>query len=339
MKKRLVWTLPLWSITLLSCGSISSSSVSSSLLSSQSVETEKPYFQANLTGELELSLSALLGQEETNVDVAAHGLVLDISGDYPMENIGHLLDYDYYQIANITGQARMGVLTISQVRGHGKLKYEYSDIHLPISEKEGTIYADFSTLDLKDLGLEAGKYYFPDAFAFLKEESVASLGGILSMLSFEVSTLYDAAASDAVIENAISMEAVDKKTYELRFALTSISLSHLASVLSGQEASELQASIDQYLTLREDSYLSIRYGALTQEVEAVGLSLSCTPKMEDIVFDENTTIRLNQSILRLSGEISWQGSEEFTMPDLEGYEEFPVTAPEETEASSWSSQG
>ena len=281
----------------------------------------------------------MLNEGETNVDVFIDGFALNLNGDYPMENIGHLLDYDYYQIANIAGEVSVDALRVSTVRGHGKIEYRYEDVRTNIYEKEGTFYADFSELDFSDLGLEAGKYYFPDAFSFLQEESVTSLGGVLAMLSFEVSSLFNAAAADSIIEDAITMEAIDKKTYELRFALTNESLSHLAATLSGQEAGDIQTSIDEYMTLLEDSYLSIQYDASTQEVGSVGIALSVTPKLEDVQIGNGNYIRLGESVLRLNGDLSWEGSADFFMPELEGYQEFvPPGQNNEKEDSSWNSQ-
>ena len=326
MKKKVLCLVFLSTITLLSCGGSSISSQESiSSSSSSSEEVELPYYKGGIQGDLDILMGAVVDEKDTDITIHIEDLQVELFGDYPMEAFHSIIDYDYYQLANLYGQASMDSLTISMARGASEVDYKYRGVEIPFSSKEGVFYVDLTHVDLSDLSIHTGKYYFEDAYAFLNEETFATVRDVISMVSFDVNTILTAATDYPVIEDAITMTPADKRHYQMKLSLDSKVLSALSSYLSGADQSQIEESLNQNVRLMDGCDIHMTYDALTMEADDFGINLAIEPIMgEEFSFG---SVLLKSMSFTLGVNLHWQGYDTFEMPDLEGYVPFSNDIP------------
>lgn len=321
MKKKILCLVFLSAVTLLSCGGSSSSS-ETTVSSSSSEEAVLPYYKGGIRGDFDIRFGTVVNDKDTDITVHIEDLEAELFGDYPMEAFHSIFDYDYYQLANIYGKTWMDTMTISTVRGASEVDYKYRGVEIPFSSKEGAFYVDLTRVDLSDLNVQSGKYYFQDAYAFLNWETFATVRDAISMVSFDVSTILDAANDYPIIEEAVNMTPVDKRHYQLTLSLDSKVLSSLASFLSGADQAQMEETLNQHVRFLDGCDIHLTYDALTMEMDNFGITLAFEPLLgEEASLNET---KLKSMSLTLGLTLYWQGCDTFEMPDLEGYEPFPA---------------
>ncbi len=284
-----------------------------------------------------MSVLVEMNGQPTDVTFSFDNLQFTILDDYPVEKISDLLDYTYYVQANMIGEMKCDAIRLTSKTGHSKTEYEFPTAEFWAYAKDGDIYLDLSAIDLSDLGIEENKYCFKDGFSFLKEERFTDLRNILAIPDLDMQGLLAASTENVIIENAIHMERYDTERYQVRFDLTSDSISQVAGYFGETTPEEAKATIDQYVVLDEGTYLSALYNMKENSISGLGVKGTIGIPLEPIEY-EGVTIDLSKTRANIDVDMEWEDYPAFEIPALEGYKEYVIEPEEETSSEESVSQ-
>ena len=320
---------------LLSCtGSNSSSSVSSSS-SSASSEVVLPCQKLNVQGSFGTTLTAQVASQSIDVGLDFQGVNITLYNDYPPESIGDLLDYTYFQSANMKARVDCELIQLKQKRGVATTTIDLPASGFDLYSVQGDLYADLSEVDLSDFGVENNKFLFPDVYSFLNDDQYRDLAALLAVPELSMENVLLAASEDPSLEEAIHLTPYDRDRYQVEFALQTDALAAIVSSVNPQSSKEeVKAEIDESFSFAEGSRLSMLYNMKTNEISGLGVNGGISFPFEPIVLGE-ITIDFSSSLIRMDMDAEWMGAEEFEIPPLEGYQR--VEPKEETLEESSSS--
>lgn len=316
------------SALLLSCGGASSSLSSSSSSLSSSVIPHGEIQRAKATGDFQVDFA--IGKEDPyqfHVDLS--GVSLTVDTDAPLERLGDVLDYDYYEIANIAFELNAESIVLTAKKGRTTLIHDFETGVLEFYLMKGDFYVylkrlDFSDLDLSPIGLEGfsfptGKFKISDVTAELNQEKYRTLADVLSLGTIGVNSILSIAKENPAVQEALSMKRVDDEALRMDYAVSSASLAALINAVIGDtQHADVKNSIDQVMTIQEGTSFSIDYSAKTQEVSRLGFAGAVSP----IIKQEQNDTYLHDLVLSFDiGTIS-EWVDDIRLPNVDEYEEF-----------------
>ena len=325
-------------VSLPSCGQyVSSSDFSSTLIPSSSEEV----FTANnftFDGDLNAKFTIVAENQSSDVEVALEGIHADIVNNYPSERIGDFFDPTFYEVADIYGHVTLDTLRISAYRGHLDMNYRYPDVQFDFYSHEGSLYLDFSKLDLSDVGIKAAKYSVANAYSSLKDDNIMTFGELLSSVSFDMNLLLGAAEDSPVLDEAITMNRVDDTSMRIDFGLNNATLAAFVRYFVGVGSTEeIETTIGEAVTIDDKSTLSIFFNAESESMESFSFDITVSPilksaQLGDIVFAEN-----NSLLIDVCGDMKTVPCTAFELPSFEDYSPLEINLPSEEQTSQESS--
>ena len=334
--KNLVLILSMASLA--SCGQyVSSSDFSSSSIPSSSEET----FTASeftFDGDLDAKFTFVMEEQSSDAEIALEGIHADIVNNYPSERIGDFLDPTFYEIADIYGRVTLDTLRISAYRGHLEMHYRYPDVQFDFYSHEGSLYLDFSKLDLSDVGIEAAKYSVADAYSFLKDDNIMTLGELLSSVSFDMNLLLGAAEDSPVLDEAITLRRVDDTSMCIDFGLSNATLAAFVHYFVGVgSAEEIETTIGEAVTIDEKSMLSIFFNAESESMESFSFDIMVSPILKPVQYDDIVIGENNSLVIDVRGDMKTVPCKAFDLPSFDDYRPFEINVPSEEQTSQESS--
>ena len=270
-----------------------------------------------------------IGQEDPyQFHVDLNGVSLTIDTDAPLERLGDVLDYDYYEIANIAFELNAESIVLTAKKGRTTLIHDFETSALEFYLMKGDFYVylkklDLSDLDLSPIGLEdlslpVGKFKISDVTAELNQEKYRTLADVLSLGTFGVNSILSIAKESPAVQEALSVKRIDDEVLRMNYVVSSTSLDALINAVIGDIQHEnVKSSIEQVMTIQEGTSFSIDYSAKTQEVSRLGFAGAVSP----IINQEQNDIRLHDLVLSFDiGAIS-EWVDDIRLPNVDEYKE------------------
>ena len=327
---------------LLACnnGASSSSSSSSSASSSSSSSSVPACRRLNLLGDFQVDVQAVVESAQFDISLDLHGVELKVTSDTPLERLGDALDYTYYSVSNLIGTLSAEAIRLTAQQDRTTLIYDFETTTIDFFLLEGTFYVDLSSLSVSEASqssssssssesqLPTGKIFIKDAVSFLNDEQYRTLADILSLGVFGMDTLLKFAQQDQTIGNALSMERYNDEEFFAKYALNSDSVAALVNQFSESSGAETKKAIDDAITFGQDTYVSALFNAKTQTVSELGLHGEISPNLSTASQEVQNAIKT--FTLSVDGKGFIDGTDEFTIPPLDDYQEYvPPTSQEE----------
>ena len=325
---------------LLACNNGASSSSSSSSASSSSSSSSVPaYRRLNLLGDFQVDVQAVVENSQADITLDLHGVELKVTSDTPLERLGDALDYTYYSVSNLIGTLSAEAIRLTAKQDRATLIYDFETTTIDFFLLEGTFYVDLSSLSVNQASqsssssssesrLPTGKIFIKDAVSFLNDEQYRTLADVLSLGVFGMDTLLKFAQQDQTIGNALSMERYNDEEFFAKYALNSDSVAALVNQFSESGGAETKKAIDNAITFGQDTYVSALFNAKTQAVSELGLHGEISPNLSTVSQEVQNAIKA--FTLSVDGKGFIDGTDEFTIPPLDDYQEYvPPTSQKE----------
>lgn len=326
---------------LLACnnGAPSSSSSSSSASSSSSSSSLPAYRRLNLLGDFQVDVQAVAENIQSDITLDLYGVELKVTSDTPLERLGDALDYTYYSVSNLIGTLSADAIRLTAKQDRTTLIYDFETTTIDFFLLEGTFYVDLTSLSVNkasqsssssssECQLPTGKIFIKDAVSFLNDEQYRTLADVLSLGVFGMDTLLKFAQQDQTIGNALSIERYNDEEFFAKYALNSDSVAALVNQFSESGGAETKKAIDDAITFGLDTYVSTLFNAKTQAVSELGLHGEISPNLSTVSQEVQNAIKA--FTLSVDGKGFADGTDEFTIPPLDDYQEYvPPTSQEE----------
>ena len=281
----------------------------------------------------------MVENSQADITLDLHGVELKVTSDTPLERLGDALDYTYYSVSNLIGTLSAEAIRLTAKQDRATLIYDFETTTIDFFLLEGTFYVDLSSLSVNQASqsssssssesrLPTGKIFIKDAVSFLNDEQYRTLADVLSLGVFGMDTLLKFAQQDQTIGNALSMERYNDEEFFAKYALNSDSVAALVNQFSESGGAETKKAIDNAITFGQDTYVSALFNAKTQAVSELGLHGEISPNLSTVSQEVQNAIKA--FTLSVDGKGFIDGTDEFTIPPLDDYQEYvPPTSQKE----------
>lgn len=266
--------------------SSSSSAISSSKSSAEPLLISEAF---SAHGEKNFTVNVEYQGEPRRYAVRMEGMALQLKNAYPVEAISDYLYYNYYQFTEIEGKVRTSRLAIAE---DGEEKFSLGGAEFSFYSKNGDFYLDLSEIDLSFLGINPGKYRFPDAYAPLKQAN--AYGALLDTIvppRLSIEPLVQAIQSQPDLSSRATFEDAPGGRKDVRVNIDPTSLLGIAKTLGYDYGDEkFTEAVNALLTIDDDAVFGFSYAADTYEPTGLYFDCGFQPNFEPIVLNEDLTL-------------------------------------------------